>query len=131
MVQLSQLYMTTGKTIALTIWTFVCKMMSLFFNIFSRFVTAFFPRNKHLLIIWLQLLSTMILVCLFSRNVKLKNNGLDPIYPIEYCYSCSSIKAWYFINQITTQKYKMHEGLKILNIKLSKTKGQVIYHSLV
>ena len=42
MVQLSHLYMTTGKTIALTIWTFVCKVMSLLFNMLSRFVTAFF-----------------------------------------------------------------------------------------
>ena len=41
------------------------------------------------------------------------------------------MKAWYLINQITTQKYKIHEVLKILNIKISKTKGQAIYHSLV
>ena len=44
MVQLSQLYMTTGKIIALTIWTFVCKAMSLLFNLLSRFVIAFPPR---------------------------------------------------------------------------------------
>ena len=50
MVQLSHLYMTTGKTIALTIWTFVSKVMSLLFNILSRFVTAFLPRSKCLLI---------------------------------------------------------------------------------
>ena len=50
MVQLSHPYMTTGKTIALTIWTFVCKVMSLLFNILSRFVIAFIPRSKCLLI---------------------------------------------------------------------------------
>ena len=50
MVQLSYPYMTTGKTIALTKWTFVSKVMSLLFNILSRLVIAFFPRNKHLLI---------------------------------------------------------------------------------
>ena len=50
MVQLSHLYMTTGKTIALTRWTFVDKVMSLFFNILSRLVEAFFPRNKRFLI---------------------------------------------------------------------------------
>ena len=50
MVQLSHPYMTTGKTIALTIWTFVGKVMSLLFNMLSRFVIAFLPRNKHLLI---------------------------------------------------------------------------------
>ena len=50
MVQLSHLYMPTGKTIALTIWTFVGKVMSLIFNTLSRFVIAFLPRSKHLLI---------------------------------------------------------------------------------
>ena len=50
MVKLSHPYMTTGKTIALTMWTFVDKVMSLLFSILSRFVIAFLPRNKHLLI---------------------------------------------------------------------------------
>ena len=53
MVQLSHLFMTTGKTIALTLWTFVGKVMSLLFNILSRFIIAFLPRSKHLLISWL------------------------------------------------------------------------------
>ena len=53
MVQLSRLYMTTGKTVALTIWTFVSKVTSLLFNMLYRFVIAFFPRSKHLLISWL------------------------------------------------------------------------------
>ena len=53
MVQLSHLYMTTGKTIALTIQTFVGKVMSLLFNMLSRLVIAFFPRSKCLLISWL------------------------------------------------------------------------------
>ena len=61
MVQLSHLYMTTGKTIALTIQTFVGKVISLIFNMLSRFVTAFLPRNKHLLITWLQPPSSVIL----------------------------------------------------------------------
>ena len=60
MVQLSQPYMTTGKTIALTRWTFVSKVMSLLFNRLSRLVTAFLPRSKCLLISWLQSLSTVI-----------------------------------------------------------------------
>ena len=50
MVQLLHAYMTTRKTIALTIWTFVRKVMSLLFNMLSRFVIAFLPRSKHLLI---------------------------------------------------------------------------------
>ena len=48
MVHLSHLYMTTGKTIALTVWTFVGKVMSQLFNTLSTFVIAFFPRSKHL-----------------------------------------------------------------------------------
>ena len=53
-VQLSHLYMTTGKTIALTRQTFVDKVMSLLFNMLSRLVITFLPRSKHLLISWLQ-----------------------------------------------------------------------------
>ena len=60
MVQLSHPYMTTGKTIALTIWTFDGKMMSLLFNMVSRFVVVFLPRRKHLLISWLQSLSIVV-----------------------------------------------------------------------
>ena len=60
-VQLSHPYMTTGKTIALTRWTFVGKVMSLLFNKLSRFVIAFLPRSKHLLISWLQSPSAVIL----------------------------------------------------------------------
>ena len=52
--------MTTGKTIALTIWTFVIKVMSLGFSMMPRFVIAFFPRSKSLLISWLQSLSAVI-----------------------------------------------------------------------
>ena len=61
MVQFSHPYMTTGKTIALTRWTFLGKVMSLLFNTLSRFVIAFLPRSKCLLISWLQLPSTVIL----------------------------------------------------------------------
>jgi len=61
MVQFSHLYMTTGKAIALTIQTFVSKVMYLLFNMLSRFVITFLPRSKCLLILWLQSLSAMIL----------------------------------------------------------------------
>ena len=60
MVQLSHPYMTTGKTIALTRWTFVGKVMSLFFNMLSRLVIAFLPRSKCLLISWVQSHSAVI-----------------------------------------------------------------------
>ena len=60
-VQLSHLYTTTGKTIALTEWTFAGKLSSLLFNILSRLVMTFFPKEQRLLISWLQSLSAIIL----------------------------------------------------------------------
>ena len=61
MVQLSHPYRTTGKSIALTIWTFVGQVMALLFNTLCRFFIAFLPRSKCLLILWLQLPSVVIL----------------------------------------------------------------------
>ena len=67
MVQLSHPYMTAGKTVVLTIWTFVDKIMSLLFNILSRLVITFLPRSKRLLISWLQSPSAVILE---TRKIK-------------------------------------------------------------
>ena len=61
MVQLSHPYMTVGKTITLTIQTFVGKVISLLFNMLSRFFMAFLPRSKHLFISWLWSSSAVIL----------------------------------------------------------------------
>jgi len=61
MVQLSHPYMTTGKIVALTMWILVGKVMSLLFNMLSRFVITILPRNNHLLILWLQSPSALIL----------------------------------------------------------------------
>ena len=58
-VQISHPYMTTGKPITSTIWSFVGKLMSLLYNMLSTFVTAFLPRSKHLLISWLQSLAAV------------------------------------------------------------------------
>ena len=63
MIQLSHLYMTTGKIIAFTRWTFVSKVICLLFNTLSRSVTDFLPGSKHLLISWLQSPPTVILKC--------------------------------------------------------------------
>ena len=60
-VELSHPYVTTGKTIALTRWTFVGKVMSLLFNMLSRLVITFLPKSKRLLILWLQSPSAVIL----------------------------------------------------------------------
>ena len=78
--------MTTGKTIALTRWTFVGKVMSLLFNMLSRSVIAFLSRSKHLLISWLQSPSAVILeppkiksvtVSIASPSICLEVMGLD------------------------------------------------------
>ena len=68
--------MTTGKTIALTRWTFVDKVMSLLFNILSRLVITFLPRSKCLLISWLQSLSAVIL-----KPPKIKSDTLSTVSP--------------------------------------------------
>ena len=76
MVQLSHPYMSTGKTIALTRWTFVGKVMSLLFDMLSRFVIAFLLRSKHLLISWLQSPSEVIL-----ETKKLKSVTVSIVSP--------------------------------------------------
>ena len=76
-VQLSHPYMTTGKTIALTRWTFVGKVMSLLFNMLSRFVIAFLLKNKCLLISWLQSSSAVILE---PKKIKCRCFHHFPIY---------------------------------------------------
>ena len=68
MVQLSHPYMMIGKTVALTRRTFVSKVVSLLFNMLSRFVIAFLPRSKCLLISWLQSPSAVIFGCLYICN---------------------------------------------------------------
>ena len=68
--------MTTGKTIALTRWTFVGKVMSLIFNMLSRLVKTFLPRSKHLLISWLQSPSAVIL-----DPPKIKSDTVSTVYP--------------------------------------------------
>ena len=79
MVQLSHLYMTTGKTIALTRWTFVGKVMSLLFNMLSRLVIAFLPRSRHLLISCLQSPSAVIL-----EPQKIKSDTVSIVSPSIY-----------------------------------------------
>ena len=75
-VQLSHLYMITGKTIALTRWTFVGKVMSLLLNMLSRLVITFLPRSKCLLISWLQSPSAVIL-----EPPKIKSDTVSTVSP--------------------------------------------------
>ena len=76
MVQLSHPYMTTGKTIAVTRWTFVGKVMSLLLNMLSRLVIAFLPRSKRLLISWLQSPSAVTL-----EPLKIKSATVSTVSP--------------------------------------------------
>ena len=83
--------MTTGKTIALTRWTFVGKVMSLLFNMLSRLVIAFLPRNKCLLISWLQSPSTVIL-----EAKKIKSVTVSTVYP-SICLEVLVLDAMIFV----------------------------------
>ena len=89
MVQFSHPYMTTGKTIALTIWTFVDKVMFLLFNILPRFVIAFLSRSKRLLISWLQSPSAVIL------KPKKRNSVLFPLFSHLFVMKWWDWMPWY------------------------------------
>ena len=89
--QLSHLYLTTGKTIALTILTFVGKIMSLLFNMLSRLVIAFLPRSKPLLISWLQSQSAVILE---PKNIK---SVTVSIVSLTICHNVMGLDAMIFL----------------------------------
>ena len=83
--------MTTGKTIALSRQTFVDKVMSLIFNMLSRFVIAFLPRNNHLLISWLQSPSAVIL-----EPKKIKSVTVSIVFP-SICLELMGLDAVIFV----------------------------------
>ena len=111
MVQLSHPYMTTRKTIALTIQTFVGQVISLLFNILSRFAIVLLPRNKHLLISWIQWLYTVILeprkiksvtVSIVSPSICLEVMGLDAMILVFWMLSFKpafSLSSFTFIKR--------------------------------
>ena len=86
-VQLSHPYMTTGKTIALTRWTFVGKVMSLLLNMLSRLVITFLPRSKYLLILWLQSPSSVIF-----KPRKIKSDTVSTVSP-SFCHEVIGLEA--------------------------------------
>ena len=90
-VQLSHPYMTTGKTIALTKWTFVGKVISLLFNMLSRLVITYLPRSKRLLISWLQSPSAVIL-----EPRKIKSDTVSTVSP-SICHEMMGPDAMIFI----------------------------------
>ena len=92
MVQLLHPYMTTGKTIALTRWTFVGKVMSLFFNMQTRLLVAFLQRSKRLLISWLKSPSAVIL----EPSPQIKSVIVSFVSP-SICYEVMGSDAMIFI----------------------------------
>ena len=90
-VQLSHPYMTTGKTIALTRWTFVGKVMSLLFNMLYRLVITFLTRSKHVLISWLQSPSAVIL-----EPKKIKSLTVSIVSP-SICHEVMGLDAIIFV----------------------------------
>ena len=111
-VQLSHPYMTIGKIIALTGWTFVGKVISLLFNMLSRLVITFLPRSKHLLISWLQSPSAMILeppkiksvtVSTVSPSICHEVMGLDAMILVFWMFSFKptfSLSSFTFIKRL-------------------------------
>ena len=93
--QLSHRYMTAGKTIALTIQTFVAKVMSFLFNILSRFVIAFLSRSNCLLILWLQSPSATILEPMKRKSVTASTLGGMWYHPHIWGYWCFSQQSWF------------------------------------
>ena len=86
-VQLSHPYITIGKTVTFTRWTFVDKVMSLLFNMLSRLIITFLPRSKHLLISWLQSPSAVIL-----EHPKIKSVTVSIVSP-SICHEVMGLDA--------------------------------------
>ena len=103
MVQLSHPYMSTGKTLALTGWTFVGKVVSLLFDMLSRLVIAFLPRSKHLLISWLQ--SSLSAVILEPQ--KIKSVTVSIVFPLSalYLFVDGHLGYFYLLANMLVYKY--------------------------
>ena len=130
-VQLSHLYMTPGKTTALTIWTFAGKVLSLLFNMLSRFVTAILSRSKHLLISWLLGLSALILkpkkmksdtVATFSPSICHEVIGPDAMILNENSSNLEVVNG--FLNFKSIQ-YKAEKNIIISKLSISGHKRSV------
>ena len=114
-VQLSHPYMTTGKTIALTRWTFVGKVISLLLNMLSRLVITFLPRSKRLLISWLQSPSAVIL-----ESPKIKSDTVSPFI----CYEVMGPAAMILVFWILSFKPTFHSSLSL------SSRGSLVLHFL-
>ena len=112
-VQLSHPHITTGKTIVLTIRTFVGNVMSLLFNRLSRFVIFFLPRSKHLLISWLQSPSAVIV-----EPKKIKSVDISTVSP-SICHEVMGLDAMIFV-------FWMLNFKPVLDIILCSWLGQIV-----
>ena len=112
-VQISHPHVTTGKTIALTRWTFVGKEMSLLFNMLSRLVITFLPRSKRHLISWLQSPSAVI-----WEPPKLKSDAVSTVFPIYFPRSdgtrCHDLSFLNFSESIN--KFRKYSPISCLNV---------------
>ena len=113
-VHVSQLYTTTGKTTDLTIQTFVSRVMSLLFNILSRFVIAFLPRSNHLLISWLRSLSTVIL------EPKKRKSVTTPTFSPSICHTIMGMDAMFLIFIYFLNIFSLQLTLSLSSIILIK-----------
>ena len=107
MIQLSYPYMTTGKTIALTGWTFVGKVMSLLFNMISSLVIAFLPRNKRLLISWLQSPTAVI-----WEPTKIKSVTVSIVSP-SICHEVMELDAMILVFRMLSFKPVLMRWMKL------------------
>ena len=106
-VQLLHPYMTTRKTMALTRWAFVGKVMSLLFNMLSRLIITFFPRSKHLFISWFQSPSAVIL-----EPPKIKSDTVSTISPT-ICPEVMGPDAMIFVSWMLSFKPSFHYPLSL------------------
>ena len=111
MVQLSQQYMTTGKTIALTIWTFVGRVMSWLFNTLYKFVMAFLSRSNHLLISWLQLPSAVILEPKKRKSVTTSTSSSSLCHRVHWVHSFTELHK-----PLHHNKAVIHEGVYLIMV---------------
>ena len=116
MVQLSHLYMTTGKTIAFTIWTVVRKVMSLLFNMQSRLAKAFLSRSKHLLISWLQTPSAVILE---PKTIK----SLFQLFPYLFAMKWWDQIPWSSFFECWVLSQLFHSPLSLSSMPGASTRG--------
>ena len=112
MIQLSHPYMTTGKTLALIIWTFAGKVISLLFNMLPRFVIAFLPRSKRHSILWLQSPSAVIL-----EPTKIKSVTISIVSPC-ICHEVMGRDATIFVFWMT-QCIKISNFIQVPHLKLT------------